>query len=189
MDAAANPRPFTHPEARPFRPKRSGVGLAQLSLVEHALCPLDPALSLRPGSIHAVSYHFADSHRHRRTAHASVACPFGLSANDELYLYGLLALHFAQSEPGLDFYATPHYCLRNLGIVEPSAEQGKRYAIFREAVRRLAGVVYQNDNFYDPIRGEAGSFETVAVVSHRSGVDHNWACFSLLADMIDKRTA
>jgi hypothetical protein len=71
-----------------------------------------------------------------------------------LYLYGLLALSFAQPPPSLDFYATPHYCLRRLGIVDSQAEQGKRYEVFRGALRRLAGVVYQNDHFYDPIRSE-----------------------------------
>lgn len=129
-------------------------GRAQLSLVEHALCPLAAAASFKTGAIHVVRYEFSDANRVRKTANASVACPFGLSANDELYLYGLLALTFAQPEPSPDFYATPHYCLRRLGIVHPTTEAGKRYSLFRAAIRRLAGVVYQNDNFYDPIRGE-----------------------------------
>ena len=137
------------------RPRNSlGSGRAQLSLVEHALCPLDAAASFRTGGIHIVHYAFSDAQRVRKTANATVACPFGLSANDELYLYGLLALTFAQPEPSADFYATPHYCLRRLGIVNPHTEAGNRYAVFRAAIRRLAGVVYQNDNFYDPIRGE-----------------------------------
>lgn len=130
------------------------MGLAQLSLVEHALTPLDTSEALQAGSLHQVHYHYTDRNRNRKTATANVACPFGLSPNDEFYLYGLLALTFAQPEPSLDFYATPHWCLRQLGVVEPSAEQGKRYAIFRAAIRRLAGVVYENDRFYDPVRGE-----------------------------------
>jgi hypothetical protein len=129
-------------------------GLAQLSIVEHALSPVDVNEALLPGRLHEVQYHYTDRNRNRKTATANVACPFGLSPNDELYLYGLLALTFAQSEPSMDFYATPHWCLRHLGIVEASAEQGKRYAIFRAAIRRLAGVVYENDRFYDPVRGE-----------------------------------
>ena len=129
-------------------------GLAQLTIVEHALSPVDLSEALQPGRLHQVSYHYTDKNRNRKTATASVACPFGLSPNDELYLYGLLALTFAQREPSIDFYATPHWCLRQLGIVERSAEQGKRYAIFRAAVRRLAGVIYENDRFYDPVRGE-----------------------------------
>jgi hypothetical protein len=37
-------------------------------LVEHALCPLDPAVSLQPGFIHRAAYHFTDGNRNRRTA-------------------------------------------------------------------------------------------------------------------------
>jgi len=125
-----------------------------LSLVEHALCPLDPSVSFHHGNLHLVQYDFSDAGRKRKRATASVASPFGLSANDELYLYGLLALTFAQQEPAIDFYATPHYCLRQLGLVDRTSQQGRRYEIFRSAVRRLAGVVYQNDRFYDPVRGE-----------------------------------
>lgn len=129
-------------------------GQAPHTLVEHSLCVLDAEVSLQPGTLHNVGYQFTDKHRNRKRATANVACPFGLSANDELYLYGLLALTFSQPEPSCDFYATPHWCLRQLGIVGPEAEQGKRYTIFREAIRRLAGVVYENDRFYDPIRSE-----------------------------------
>ena len=115
---------------------------------------LIPPLRSATAGLHVVQYDFTAAHRKRKTATASVASPFGLSANDELYLYGLLALTFAQKEPTIDFYATPHYCLRRLGLVDPNSEQGKRYEVFRSAIRRLAGVVYQNDSFYDPIRGE-----------------------------------
>jgi hypothetical protein len=135
-------------------PARKGSGLAQQSLVEHALSPLDVAHSLQPGIMHQVRYHFTDKHRNRKTATANVACPFGLSPNDELYLYGLLALTFAQPEPTADFYATPHWCLKQLGMVDANQEQGTRYQLFRDAIRRLAGVVYENDNFYDPLRAE-----------------------------------
>lgn len=143
----------TRHRPRTPRPSRR-YGIAQLSLIEHALCPLDTRQSLQAGLLHSVGYDFTDKHRNRKSARASVACPFGLSPNDELYLYGLLSLTFAQSEPTPEFYATPHWCLRQLGIVDPTADQGKRYAIFRDALRRLAGVVYENDRFYDPIRGE-----------------------------------
>ena len=77
--------------------------------MEHALCPLDVSVSLQPGSLHTFQYQFTDHHRNRKTATVSVACPFGLSPNDELYLYGLLALTFSQPEPSPDFYATPHW--------------------------------------------------------------------------------
>lgn len=135
-------------------PTRKGSGLAQQTLVEHALCPLDASQALQAGSLHQVRYDFTDRHRNRKTATANVACPFGLSPNDELYLYGLLALTFAQPEPNADFYATPHWCLKQLGLIEAGQEQGNRYQLFRDAIRRLAGVVYENDCFYDPLRSE-----------------------------------
>ncbi len=135
-------------------PTRKGSGLAQQTLVEHALCPLDASQALQAGSLHQVRYDFTDRHRNRKTATANVACPFGLSPKDGLYLYGLLALTFAQPEPSADFYATPHWCLRQLGLIETGQEQGSRYQLFRDAIRRLAGVVYENDHFYDPLRGE-----------------------------------
>jgi hypothetical protein len=140
---------------RPSRRSPSALppkGRAQLTIVEHALSPVDLNQALQPGLLHQVAYHFTDRNRNRKTATANVACPFGLSPNDELYLYGLLALTLAQREPSIDFYATPHWCLRQLGIVDP--DKGKRYAGFRAAIRRLAGVVYENDRFYDPVRGE-----------------------------------
>ena len=61
---------------------------------------------------------------------------------------------FSQPEPSPDFYATPHWCLKQLGIIEPDHQQGGRYQRFREAIRRLSGVIYENDQFFDPLRGE-----------------------------------
>lgn len=122
--------------------------------MEHALCPLDASKAIQPGLLHDASYQFTDKNRNRTTAHAQVAAPFGFSPNDELYLYGLLSLTFAQSDPGVDFYATPHWCLKQLGIVDAKQNQAKRYQLFRQAIRRIAGVVYTNDHFFDPVRGE-----------------------------------
>ncbi len=139
--------PIVTPQ-RPLKrtPTRKGSGLAQQTLVEHALCPLDASQALQAGSLHQVRYDFTDRHRNRKTATANVACPFGLSPNDELYLYGLLALTFAQPEPSADFYATSHWCLRQLGLIEAGQEQGNRYQLFRDAIRRLSGVVYESDH-------------------------------------------
>lgn len=149
---------MTHVIADPRQKKRlptgKGSGLAQQTLVEHAMCPLDASQSLQPGSLHTVQYQFTDRNRNRKTATANIACPFGMSPHDELFLYGLLALTFSQAEPSSDFIATPHWCLRQLGIVDADQEQGARYRLFRDAIRRLAGVVYENDRFYDPMRGE-----------------------------------
>jgi hypothetical protein len=128
--------------------------LSQHSLVEHALCAVDPKQSLKQGYIHKASYFLQDKNRNLKKANVRVACPFGLSPNDELFLWGLLHLVFTQDDPTPEFSATPHYCLRQLGIVDATSSQGKRYMIFREAIKRLAGVAYTNDRFYDPIRGE-----------------------------------
>ena len=138
-----------------FRPRTLGRGMSQLSLVEHALCPLDSGVSLRPGLVHEAAYFFSDKAGERRKASARVLCPQGLSAYDELYLWGLLALTFSQSEPSLEFTATPHYCLRQLGLIEDKHHRGgETYRLFRDAIERLSTVTYLNDHFYDPLRGE-----------------------------------
>ena len=122
--------------------------------MEHALCPLVRDSAARSGQLHTYQYLYTDKHRNRKQATAIVACPFGLSPNDEFYLFGLLSLTLSQPNPASDFYATPHWCLKQLGIVDADNQQQKRYDVFRGAIRRLAGVVYENDRFYDPVRGE-----------------------------------
>jgi hypothetical protein len=67
---------------------------------------------------------------------------------------GLLALALAQPEPQIEFQATPHFCLRELGLISPDSKGGKSYRLFRDALRRLAAVRYQNERFYDPVRRE-----------------------------------
>ena len=85
-----------------------------------------------------------------------IACPDGLSPTDEFYLWGLLSLTFSQPKPSPDFYATPYYCLRQLGCIDQKEARtgGKRFALFRNAISRLSAVSYRNDRFYDPVRGE-----------------------------------
>ena len=104
-------------------------------------------MSLRVCSIRSISV---------PNAWVRVTCPSGLSAADEFTLWGLLALTFAQPEPSVEFHATPHYCLRKLGLIERNASSkgGKDYQLFRETVRRLSRVIYENTGFYDAIRGE-----------------------------------
>src|SRR5712691_9553124 len=94
------------------RVQRMPSGRAQLSLVEHALCPLDPAVSLRDHLVHETTYGYTDRHGHLKLAQVRVTCPSGLSPADDFLLWGLLALTFAQPEPTPEFHATPHYCLR-----------------------------------------------------------------------------
>jgi hypothetical protein len=131
------------------------VGHAQLSLVEHALCPLD-ASTLGQPIIHDTRYWYTDENRHRKEARVRIACPDGLSPTDEFYLWGLLSLTFSQPKPSADFYATPYYCLRQLGCIDPAEANagGKNYALFRAAIERLSAVSYRSDRFYDPVRGE-----------------------------------
>lgn len=128
---------------------------AQLSLIEHALCPLDAKASLQTGSRFESWYSYTDRHRNRRKAKVVVGTLDGLSANDELYLWGLLGLALAQPEPRPELSATPYYCLQHLGLIKSKSDGGgKQFELFRDAIRRLSGVRYQNDHFYDPIRGE-----------------------------------
>jgi hypothetical protein len=122
--------------------------------VEHALCPLDSSLSLKPNFIHETTYQYTDAHRNRRTARARIGGLEGMSAHDELYLWGLLAIALSQPEPKPDLLATPYYCLRHLGIVSAKKRGVRKYDLFRSALKRLAAMRYQCDAFYDPVRGE-----------------------------------
>ena len=141
--------------ARFHRDKEHPRGLAQLSLVEHALCPLAAAESLKSSHVFETAYSYSNANRHRRRAKVRVTCPEGLSASDEFYLWGLLSLAFSQRKPAIDFYATPYYCLRQLGCIDAGAKRGgKNYELFRNALRRLAAVSYFNSAFYDPLRRE-----------------------------------
>ena len=84
-----------------------------------------------------------------------MTCPLGLTAHDEFYLWGLLALTFSQPEPESEFHATPHYCLRQLGVIDQHDRRGGRqYRQFSTALERLSAVRYQNQAFYDPVRAE-----------------------------------
>ena len=110
--------------------------------------------SLRENLRHEAEYRYTDADGVPRTARAVVYCPAGLSPGDEFYLWGLLALTFAQPDPRVEFQATPHFCLRKLGLISPDSKGGKSYRLFRDALRRLSAVRYQNERFYDPIRRE-----------------------------------
>lgn len=142
------------PLSRPTKRYPTRNGVSQLTLVEHSLCPLDARATLRENFAHKCEYRYVDPEHGASIAHAKISSAEGLSANDEMYLWGLLGLTFAQTTPSYDFHATPHYCLRQLGLIETDSKGGKSYRLFRESVRRLSAVRYQNDRFYDPIRRE-----------------------------------
>lgn len=134
---------------------RRWSGLGQLSLVEHSLCPLDPGASLVENLVHQSAYFFTDKNHHMQQATARIVSPSGLSATDEFYLWGLLALTFAQPQADANLFATPHYCLRQLGVIDTHARRGgKQYRDFAKAIERLSQVTYLNDRFYDPVRAE-----------------------------------
>jgi hypothetical protein len=118
------------------------AGLAQLSLIEHALCPLDTKVSLQDGLRYSTGFYYGPS-GNRRFANVTVSAGHGLSASDELFLWGLLALTLAEDDGGIEFWATPHYCLRRLGCIgHPMNSGGMNYEQFRRAIRRLSAVTY-----------------------------------------------
>jgi hypothetical protein len=142
-------------KSKPQRGLVNPVGYGQLTLVEHALCPLDARRSLVPELVHEAKYAFTDAARHTQLAQARVFCPLGLSAQDEFYLWGLLALSLRQPEAGLEFHATPHYCLRQFGLIDAHSRRGGRqYQQLSSAIERLSVVRYLNNRFYDPTRAE-----------------------------------
>ncbi len=129
------------------------VGVGQLSLVEHSLCPLD--WTTKSNLIHAVEYHYSDARRRRQTAKVRVFAPLGLSPTDELYLWGLLALTLGQHETDGTLTATPHWCLMQLGLLDAGTRRGGRqYQEFSAALQRLSVVKYLSDACYDPSRSE-----------------------------------
>jgi hypothetical protein len=130
-------------------------GLGQLTLVEHSLCPLDAAKSMVENLVHEATFQFTNEKRQRQTGRARVFCPLGLSPADELYLWGLLSLTLSQSDSASELRATPHWCLRQLGLIdEKSRRGGRQYRQFFDALQRLSAVTYLNDRFYDPVRTE-----------------------------------
>ena len=129
------------------------IGVGQLSVVEHALCPLE---SKRGANlVHRVSYHFTDAQRRRQTARVRVFAPLGLFPGDELYLWGLLALTLSQQELDGSLDATPHWCLRQLGLIDAGTRRGGRqYQQFAATLERLSAVSYLSSACYDPVRCE-----------------------------------
>ncbi|REJ87823.1 MAG: hypothetical protein DWQ34_24580 [Planctomycetota bacterium] len=140
-------------QGRRWNQQQTGAG--QLTLVEHALCPLDGRASLSANLTHETSFDFTDKSRKRRTGRVLVHCPHGLSSHDELFLWGLLGLTLADRDSDGELCATRHYILRTLGMIDTGSRRGgKQYDRLSAALRRLAAVQYENDSFYDPIRAE-----------------------------------
>ena len=127
--------------------KKRQAARTQLTLVEHALCPLIPPDG--PFTHRAEYYYFKN--RNRKRAQATIVCPEGLKPEDEYYLNSLLGLIFAASEPNLNFYASASYLLNALGIQKVG---GKSVRLLRDSIHRLGKVRYENSGFYDPVRKE-----------------------------------
>ena len=135
------------------RPSKRSIGVGQLSLVEHALCPL--ASSTTENLIHSAGYRYSTSDRKRKTANVRVFAPLGLAPADELYLWGLLNLTISQRETDASLTATPHWCLKQMGMIDAKTRRGGRqYQRFSHAIKRLSVVNYLSDAFYDPARSE-----------------------------------
>lgn len=142
-----------HMSRNPSKRIRNGVG--QLTLVEHALCPLDARVSQAESFVHAAEFSYTDNARTRRTAAVRVYCPLGLLPQDELFLWGLLALTLADESSDGELHATRHYLLSQLGLIDAQSRRGGRqYRRFSQAIDRIAAIQYFNDAFYDPIRSE-----------------------------------
>ncbi len=133
---------------KPLAPMGLDHGMSQVSLVETALSPLDyqPGTPLR----HVSEFVYYDSQRQRRTGTVTVKAPGGLSPTDELVLYGMLAITFADPKPVPELTATPHYLCRQLGL--PIG--GDHYDRLRESVHRLSEAVYRNSAWWDRQRGQ-----------------------------------
>ena len=139
--------------ARKSKAKTNGIG--QLSLVEHALCPLDSRKSLEVGQVFKTGYFYTNGKRQRVRSNVEVISPLGLSAVDEFNLWGMLALTLANNESDGNLFATRYYILSQLGVIDSGSRRGGRqYAELTASLERLSAVTYRSDAFYDPIRAE-----------------------------------
>jgi len=126
-------------------PRIQRPGIAQLSLLETALWPLDSASI--DGPLYTTHYRFSAPDGNRETADVTIRAPLGLRQNDEFFLHGLLALTLDRRDADHVLLATPYWCLTRLGL--PTG--GSQYALFRQAIERLATVSYHNTHFYNPL--------------------------------------
>lgn len=129
--------------------------MGQLTLVEHALCPLDSRSSLAPNLLHETEFDYSDGARQRQTGHVRILSPLGLSPHDEFFLWGCLSLTLADPDSKGQLMATRHYILRQLGLIDAGTRRGGRqYDELSASLERLSAVRYLNDGFYDPMRAE-----------------------------------
>ncbi|MGE0533459.1 MAG: hypothetical protein AB7O68_00690 [Pirellulales bacterium] len=114
---------------------------------------MDERIALKNPLVYDTGYFRSDQNRHAKWISVRIVAQQGLSAADEFYLWGLLALTFDQPQASIEFWATPHWCLKHLGCLN-GPKGGRNYARFRQVLRRLAGTTYFCERFYDPIKQE-----------------------------------
>ncbi len=119
-------------------------GIAQLSLLETALWPLNG------GPMEVATFDTSYSYKsgkESRQASVSVYAPLGLQSIDEYILWGLLGLSVSKNQPQPTLMATPYWIIKKLGM----AIGGFQYDQLRASLERLAVVAYQNTAFYNPV--------------------------------------
>lgn len=135
----------TEPPAKRYRlPGIEHEGIAQLSLIETALWPLQGGQVA--GSVFETSYSFKAAGE-SKPAHVRVYAPQGLQTFDEYLLWGLLALSLSRREADGTLVATPYWIIKRLGL----SLGGFQYDQLRASLERLALVAYQNTGFYNPV--------------------------------------
>jgi hypothetical protein len=120
-------------------------GVAQLSLLETALWPLEGGKRL--GGAFQTTFEYSTSSG-RHLADVTVRAPMGLELFDEYILWGLLGASLRSSDTEL--LSSPHWMLRMLGL----DTGGTQYAQLRSALFRLAAASYHNTAFYNPTSKE-----------------------------------
>lgn len=144
-------RPITPPSGTPQAPptgryRLPGIereGIAQLSLLETALWPLQGGTISAPAFETTYAY---TSPAGRQTASVMVRSALGLQSIDEFVLWGLLGATLSKPEADSVLLATPYWMLRHLGL----ATGGYQYGELRGSLLRLATTSYQNTAFYNP---------------------------------------
>jgi len=139
--------PGTTPAHRYRLPGIEREGIAQLSLLETALWPLQGGKL--PAHKFETAYAFGPPAR-RKQASVTVRAPLGLQPVDELVLWGLLGATLDWKDPDPVLHATPYWMLRYLGM----DTGGYQYNELRESLLRLAVTSYQNTAFYNPLTKE-----------------------------------
>jgi hypothetical protein len=138
------PETFAKPLRRYRLPGITREGIAQLSLLETALWPLQGGKL--DSSTFDTTYTFPDGAA-RRDAHVSVFAPLGLQSIDEYVLWGLLALSLERKPAEATLLATPYWFIKRLGL----SVGGFQYDQLRASLERLAVTAYQNTAFYNPV--------------------------------------